>query len=347
MASVDLSKVDPKFRLLTDLLFYTDNFNIDNKEFVKLLRSNYNYHKDYFTYRFSTSSEIFWNKEIWRKRLSFILNINDAKFNSSIEKIIEKNFFNLIKIKNKINHNHDVELIIFLEYCYLKKTIKNDNLLTIKNRLLTLPLYTKFEKIIHIITYLVPTVFSSFDEYANLIYKSSNKNPRNIDFILSLKKDNIIFNEDLIAKVFYKIIKSKYIPNAKLRKVMFKTLEYENILNIIKKDFSKENKEILCEILPCCNFTEYEDFHFKNVKNLLKLDESLADIIIQEYLSQIFLMETLHKKSKFDKIIKLLKNCDKISNKKILMWLSSNKKTNEIKYLIDYYPDLKKLAVFV
>ena len=49
MISINLEKIDPKFRLLTDLLLFSDRKDLDFSEYTDLLLSNYNLHYSYFS----------------------------------------------------------------------------------------------------------------------------------------------------------------------------------------------------------------------------------------------------------------------------------------------------------
>ena len=193
----------------------------------------------------------------------------------------------------------------------------------------------------------VPILYPSTDDYIKSLYKSIILNPKNIDFIFSLDKINIKFDTKILVPFFFKLLRKNKVPTFKERSLMFKILENENILNELKKQITVKDKDYLIEGLGCCNYTEYEKCHFKNMKNLIQLDSSLTDNLVDDYLSQILVQETNHKKAKIDKILKLLKNCKQISPKKVLTWLSNNKRSNEIKYLVSSYPDLKKLVAFV
>lgn len=346
MSSIDLSKIDPKFRLLTDLLFFSDRKDIDHVEFLSLLKSNYNHHYNYFLYRFSSSCEIFWDKDTWKNRFEFILDLQDASFINKIELLLEKRFLNLLKNKKNLNIDYDIEYIQFYQFCVIKKE-KNKDLSSLKNKFLNLPANTNIKKLDILINSFVPIIFSSKEEYINLLYKNAILNKKNIDFILCLENIDINFNKKTLAPIFLKILRNKGIPSFKERVLMFKLIEDPQIINDLKNDLTDKDKDLIIDLLGSCNSTEFEKFHYKNVKNIIKLDDRLIDFVMSEYLSQIMVQETNHKKAKIDKILKLLKSCKEISPKKVLKWLSSEKRTNEIKYLVSYYPDLKKLVAFV
>jgi len=95
------------------------------------------------------------------------------------------------------------------------------------------------------------------------------------------------------------------------------------------------------------NFRELESDHLKNFKNLIKIDSSLAEELTIQYANSLYLRIGTHKRANIDRLIRLAKTISEVSAKKILAYLSTNNKVNDIKYLLSSFPELNILAAFV
>lgn len=348
MTLVDLNKINPKFRILTDLLFFSDRSDLDLSEFKSLLKSNYNVHYNYFWNRLQKSSEIFWGPEFWNNRINFLLSLNDRNFSKKIEKYLENRMWNLIKFKSKLSIKHDIEYIQFLEYCKIRK-FKNKSFHKIKEYLIKLPSYVNFKKLIELIESFVPTVFNSFGEYVELLYKSITFTGSHfsIKFLIFAKNNNVNFDYSFLVGLFFSLLKNKKTLKVyKNRSIILEILNDAAIRQQIKKIYKPNHKDLLLKIIKYYSHLDLGEPFFKNIKNLIDLDESLSEPLLDIYASQLFYRFTAHKKANVDKLAKLIKFVPQINARKVLSWLSVNNKNTDIKYFFTIYPELKKLAVF-
>src|SRR5574339_339490 len=149
-----LGKINPKFRNLTDLLFFSDRMDLDLSEYKSLLRENHAEHREYLWSRFQKSSEIFWEQgsQFWNHRLEFLFSLGESSLSADVSTFIEKRMFNLVKMKSTIDIKHDIELQQFYEYCEIK-TKRKESLQTVKDYFFSMPSHVAAPKIIQIIDY--------------------------------------------------------------------------------------------------------------------------------------------------------------------------------------------------
>ena len=140
MTSVQLDKINTKFRHLVDLLLFSDRMDLDLGEFSDLLYLNYPSHANYLHDRFRKACDIFWedNKTFWHNRLTFLLSLNNKPISKEIERYVEQRMFAFVKNKRKININYDLEYIQFVCLCDVKYERK-ESLLSVKNYLTEMP----------------------------------------------------------------------------------------------------------------------------------------------------------------------------------------------------------------
>lgn len=346
MMYLDLDKVNPEFRNLTDLLFFSDRSDLDLSEFKSLLKSNYNVHYNYFWNRFQKSSEIFWGAEFWNNRISFILSLNDKNFSKKIERRLEQRMWNLIKFKDKIDVRYDVEYLQFLEYCKIRKS-KQKSFQKIKSHLVGLPSYVNHKKLVQLIESFIPIIFNSFNDYIELLCKNITSSHTSIKFLIFSKNNNINFDNLFLVDLFFNLIKNtKTSKNFKNRFIILDILNDSLIRQQIKESYKPHHRDLLLKIMKHYSYIDLDESFFKNFKNLIDLDESLVEPLLDIYASQLFTRYTSHKRANIDRLSKLVKFVPQISPKKVLSWLSLNNKIPDIKYFFSIYPELKKLAAF-
>ena len=348
--TVQLDRVNPTFRQLTDLLFFSDRMDLDLSEFKPLLKENYSDHYAYLWDRLQKCTEIFWEngEQFWSNRFSFLLSLNEKQVSKNLEDILEKRMFELVRTKFQINIVYDIQYLQFVEFCKLKYEKKED-LSNIKNYLMELPSHSSVEKLVNVVNSFTPFVFSSLNDYADHIARKITQSSRNFDFLLALENmspENFFLDRTPIVKLAKDIIIERSL-NDKNRRTFFNLINDQKIMISLKKEYHISMKPRLVSLLEACEYQMIEEHHLRNVKNILELDPSLADDIVGIYADKLYSRGSGHKKANADRLIRLAKTIPQISSRKILSFLSSNNKMNDIKYVLSSFPDLKKLAAFV
>lgn len=345
--SLPLDKINPQFRQLIDLLFFTDRMDLDLSAFKNLFKENHNINFEYVWDRFRKSSEIFWENgsQFWSHRLSFLLSLNERIITDAISPYLERRMSVLMRGPADINIKYHIEYLQFVEFCKIKAA-KKENLTYIKNFLVDMPSHINLNKIISMIDSLIPFVFADYNEYADAISKKITHSARHFDLLIALEKKGLKFNRVPMARIAKELILERTF-NEKNRRSFFTLINDEEILGLLKKDYNKSFKKRLVALLNSCDYSIIEEFHLRNIKNIISLDPSVADELASIYADKLYLRGTGHKKANADRLIRMLKTFPQISSKKILAYLSANNKMSDIKYILSSFPGLKNLAVFV
>ena len=344
---LSLEKINPKFRSLTDLLFFSDRMDLDLSEFKALLKENYAIHSEYLWDRFSKSAQIFWEdgSKFWSHRLTFLLDLNDKNLSSRLEEHLEKRMFDTVRAKHQLDFHYDIEYLQFLEYCKIKHK-RNDSLLSVRSYFTEMPATIHSDKLIKIVEAFIPIVFTNIDEYVAVITKKITTSARNFDFLLSLQAKGIAFDKAPIIELVKSILMERA-HNDKNRRAFFTIIKDDIIRQALKDDYQPQYRAKLIALLEACNYQMIEENHLINIKNIIDLDPSVTDDLIVIYADSLYKRSTGHKKANADRLIRVLKTFPQIAPKKILAYLSNSNKMNDIKYVLSSFPDLKKLAVFV
>jgi len=348
--TVQLDKVNPKFRQLTDLLFFSDRTDLDLSGFKSLLKENYENHSIYMWDRLQRSTEIFWEngEAFWSNRLSFLISLNEKSFFKRLEVHLEKRMFELIRTKSQVNIAYDIQYLQYVELCKLKHQ-KGENLDSVKEYLMELPSHSSVEKLVTIVNSFTPFIFANLNEYADQLSRKIVQSCRNFDFLLALEQmapENFILDREPIVKLVKDILLDKSL-NDKNRRAFFHLINDEKLMSIFKREYNASMRPRLMALLEACEYQMIEEHHLRNIKNILELDPSLAEDIVEIYAEKLYNQGSGHKKANADRLIRLAKTFPQISPRKILSFLSSNNKMNDIKYVISAFPDLQKLAAFV
>ena len=99
--------------------------------------------------------------------------------------------------------------------------------------------------------------------------------------------------------------------------------------------------------MDACEIVEIDGEFFKNIKLLISLDSKSADDLAIIYCNKICNRFYSHNRANSDKLIKMIKKIPEISSKRILAHLSSQNLINDIKYMFQAFPELKKLSAFI
>lgn len=345
--TLELDKVNPEFRQLTDLLLFSDRMDLDLSEYKRLLRENHDPHFNYLWDRFKRASEIFWQEgeKFWNSRLSFFLSLNDKVLTKYIEEHLEKRMFGLVRSKHTLDPKYDLAYLQYVEFCHVKFDRK-ESLASVKQYLTEMPQHLNAEKIIKIVSSFIPIVFSNIDEYVEVITKKITQSARHFDLLQALEQQGIGFDKGPITKLALEIItERKY--NDKNRRAFFAILNDNVVRSGLKNLYNSSHRDKLLEFLESCDYQMIEDHHLRNIKNIVDLDASVADDIAIIYADKLYHRNTGHKKANADRLIRLMKMIPQVTPKKILAYLSSNNKMSDIKYVLSAFPDLRKLAAFV
>ena len=342
----NLEKIEPKFRNLTDLLFFSDRMDLCLTDYKFLFKENHAINRAYLWDRFQKSSEIFWENgsQFWMNRLSFLFSLNDDSFNKELSSYLEKRMFSLIKLKHKPDIRFDIEFQQFLEYCKVKQQRK-ESLFAVKEHLIGLPSHVSSEKLVSIIDHFIPLFFKDISEYTDHIAKKIPQSARNFEVLQELERLGLLFNKQSIMLLARDLLLERTF-NDKNRRALFSLITDDSIKTFLK-GIQIPFKERIISLLNASDYREIEDRHLGNIKNLLDLEPSLSDDLASIYAEKLYARSSGHKKANVDRLIRLLKNFPQIQPKKVLAFLSSNNKMTDIKYMLSAFPELRKLAAFV
>lgn len=345
--TVQLDKINPKFRQLVDLLLFSDRMDLDLSDFKVLLKDNYSVHFDYLWDRFKRASTIYWEEgeKFWFSRISFLHSVNDKSLTKYLEDHFQKRMVNLVRSKHNVDIKYDIEFLQFLEYSKVKQS-RQESLVHFKQYLTDIPSHLNAEKIIKIVNHFIPIVFSDIDEYVGIIAKKITQSARHYDLLLALEQQGILFDKGPIIKLALELITDRA-HNEKNRRAFFAVLNDGYVRKGLKNIYSNIHRDKLLEFLEDCDYQVIEEHHLRNIKNLINLDSTIADDLAVMYADKLYQRNTGHKKANADRLIRLMKVVSEIAPKKILAYLSSNNKISDIKYVLSAFPELRKLAAFV
>lgn len=336
--------INSKFKLTTDLLLFTDNKDVDMKDYLTLFKSDYNNHLSYFLDKFYKSSNVSWGDSFWSNRFLTILSLKDKKINRFIENKIIKRIKGLLKNKKNININYNIEYLQFVEFCKAKSQL-NLNTEFIKKFLCELPNFTGAVKINSLLKDTTPYIFSSFEEYFQYLSKNILYSSKIFKIFSELEKFGNKIDRAPLAQLMDNLLKSNF--RLKTVKSFFLMLLDKDCLEEYKKIYNDVSRHKLLQVLDESDHLLFDSNHFLNVRNIFQLDPSIVDQVVFIYLEKICDRDMVHQKANADKILNLLKNFKEASPKKILSWLSKKKKNQEIKFILQQFPDLEKLWAFV
>lgn len=347
MNHVQLDKIDPKFRHLADLLLFSNRLDIDIVNFSKLLYDNYPIHSEYLQIQFKKSCEIFWedSEKYWINRISFLYSLNNKPISKGIERHLERRMFSLVRNKRDISYKHDLAYIQFVALCKVKHERK-ESLLSVRNYLTELPSHVRTDKLIKIIDSFVPIIFESIDEYAEVISSKIIHSTRNFEILQALEKQNLSINRKPLVKLAKEIMLERSRSQKNIL-AFFSLINDQEILQQLRSEYKVDYRPVLLEFLSNCDYQTLEEFHLRNIKNIIFLDSVIADDLALIYAKKLYARKISHKRANADRLIRLIQNFSEISSKKILAYLSSNNKMSDIKYIIAAFPNLKKLAAFI
>jgi hypothetical protein len=340
---IQLDKIDPQFRLLTDQLFFTDRTDLDISEFKNLI--NKEYHYDYLWDRFSRSSEIFWSESFWVNRFELLLSLNLKRIETDIESLLLSKFRNLLMTQYNASPSYHNPYIQFIAWSKAKVS-KKESIKSLKDLLLSMPHFTQASKILSVIKNFVPHLFTSEDEYIADLSIEVGQSARSFEIIKQLEGQGIKIDKAPLFKSVRNLLFKRAV-NRPNRRSFFAMIDDPTIMAHLKSEYKPEHRDRLLALVKACEFKEIEEYHLRNVKNLLEIDVSIADELMTTYANSLYSRGTGYKKANVQRLIRLCKSHQQFSPKKVLVYLSSQNRMPDIKYLMKAFPDLKTLIPFV
>lgn len=338
-----LDQVDAAFRHLTDLLLFTDRVDVDWSSYALLLNNDANYH--YLVDRFGKCVEMYWDEKFWEHRLSFLFSLRHKKFHRVMDSLIEVRFKTLIQSNNNANPIYHKEFLQYIALCAAKAQHKG-KLIVAKKILLQLPYTVPMDQIIRLVAHFIPAVYPSLNAYGEALTKEIAHSSRAFQMIGALEKRGIPVNRDIIYQIAKELFFKRTL-NSQNRHSLFIMLNDDSIRSSISIEYKPEHQPRLLSLIDQCEFGEIEEGHLVNIRNILDIDVSIADKLIAIYADKLYARGMRIKKTNIDRLIRVLKTFPRCSPKKILVYLSNHNKMSDIKYLLNAFPDLKNLALFI
>ncbi len=341
---LQLDKVDPKFRLLTDQLFFTDRTDLDVSEF-KLLFDNKDVHYDYLWDRFSRSSEIFWDEAFWVNRFDLLLSLNVKRIENNIEAQLLNKFKNLLMYQYNASPQYHSPYVHFIAWTKAKVSRKED-IIPIRDFFVSLVHSMQVSRVTGIIENFIPHLFQNLNEYLELLGKKVSQSARNFQVLQQLEKQGVPIDKGPIFTLVKNLLLKRAL-NRPNRRSFFAMIDDSSVMTYLKSEYKPEHRERLVELIKACDFKEIEENHLRNVKNILELDSSVTDELFTQYAERLWARGTGDRGANVKRLIRLCKMFPVFSPKKALVYLSTTGKMSNIKQLISAFPDLKTLAPFI
>ena len=339
-----LDKIDPKFRLLTDQLFFTDRTDLETADLAVMLtkeRENYLYLWD----RFTRALEIYWDEAFWVNRFELLLSLGHKKLVVEIGNILTSNFKKLLMYQYEANAVHHNSYIQFLAWAKAKSQ-KKESIIEIRDFLLGMPEYLQIAKLLSVVFDFIPTVFLTVDEYTEIVTKNISQSARNFDLLKQFEEQGMVIDKEPIFKMAHNLL-LKRVPNKANRRSLFKLLGEPTVLAVLKAEYSVDHHVGLTNIIKNCDYKEIEAGHLHHIKNLLELDPTIVDDVMLAYAKSLYARGTGGKGVNIKRLIRLCKAYPQFLPKKILSYLSTNNLLSDVKLLVVAFPTLKTLVPFV
>lgn len=337
------SRVDPKFRLITDQLFFTDRTDLDLTDYAQYLSKTE--HRQYLWDRFTRSAQIFWEESFWISRFNIVFELKDKKLIDDMDTLILNSF------RNFITHNYHTSLDYHNQYIHMiawakVKNERKENIQPIKEMLLSLPHMMNADYLMPVVKKFVPFIIPSIDDYAKTLSKNLGHSTRSFQVLKSLEAQGLSMDKEPTFKTVRDLL-VKRATNRPNRRSFMGMLADKEVMTHLQGFYQPEHRDRLLSIIKACDYKEIEEHHLRNIENLLKLDASIADELLETYAIKLYSRYTGHKGANVKRLIRACKTFPQFSPKKVLAWLSAENKMSDIKFMLSAFPDLKKLSAFV
>lgn len=342
---MELEKIDPKFRILVDQLFFTDRMDLDLSDFALLLGDNL-YHHNYLWDRFIRSSEIFWDELFWINRFEFLLEHKTKHGIYDIEPVLSNRLKRLLIFNANANpaiHNDYIHYIALTK----AKINKEENIQNIKDFLSELLYCLPFPKLVAVISNFVPMVFDDTNSYIKHITKGIGHSERSFELIKEIENNGFVVDRTTICKTAKNLLFIRAI-NKSNRRALFSMMNDPIIMTGLKSEYdSKQHRERLINIIFGCDFREIEEKNLRNIKNILNIDPAVAEELLMTYTNKLYARGTGYKGANIKRLIRACKSFKQFPPKKILVYLATNNRMSDIKLLVAAFHELKPLLPFV
>lgn len=344
---LQLDKINPSFRQIVDLLFFSDRMDLDLSGFKVLLSENYGQNIEYLWDRFTKSSQICWTngQSFWENRLTFLLSLNDKTITRRIDQYLEKRMFSLVRTKYDVDMSYDIEYLQFYELCKIKHA-NNETLDSVARYLTQMTAHMRVEKLIGLLNAFIPMAFSNIDEYIDVLINNITYSCQNYTMLAALEAKGVAFDKQPLLNLAKELILERE-RKVKHCRALFILMQDPFVMEGLKKEYTVEYRKKLLGIARFSEFYVLDEFHCQNFKNIIALDPTMADELAIIYLDKVYALGSRHKHANADKIISLLKKVPQISQKKILVYLSGSNRMADIRYVVKQFPELQKLAAFI
>jgi len=343
MQFMQLDKIDPKFRVLIDQLFFTDRSDLDTSDFTVML-GNKDEHYRYLWDRFIRSSEIFWEEAFWINRFDFVLTYRPRKMDEEIESRLTNKFWTTCRNYTTLQLSN--EAIQFIAWAKAK-SLRKENVTAIREFLLGLVHTVQAPSLPSIVQSFIPFLFKDMDEYMTCLSEKIAQSARSFEVLKQLEAQGLNVDKTKLFKLSKSLLFKKA-SNRPNRRSFFAMLDDSSIMAYLKSEYkSAEHQPRLLDLLRKCDYKEIEEFHLRNIKNLLELDSTIADELLTIYADKLYARGTGDKGANIKRLIRACKTYFQFSPKKVLAYLSSNSRMSDIKLLVSAFPDLKALVPFV
>lgn len=341
---MDLAKIDPVFRRLTDLLFFTDRMDIDASNFLELLGKTDD-HYEYLWDRFLRSVEINWDETFWLDRFDLLLKNNPRDLKHEVEKFLLVKFRRQAmwySFKGKEGANNEYTLLVAWSKA---KAARKENISQVKSYLMEFPFNVKVETVSSTIQDFIPSIFANTSDFVSCLVQNSGQYARTLDVLKSLEKLGMPVEKTQLYKLAGNLL-TKQNYSYYNRRSFFTLLADPDIFTSMKTDYHADQRTPLLSLVMSSDYKELENNGFLNMHNLLQLDASIADEMMDKYVQSLYSRGYGNKKANVQRLITLCRNYPQFSTKKVLMSLADHGSRN-VGAFAAAFPELQNLVAFV
>jgi hypothetical protein len=184
------------------------------------------------------------------------------------------------------------------------------------------------------------------NEYVDILSKRVGQSARNFEVLKHLEQQGLPVDKSSFSKLCQDLLLKRAL-NRKNRRSFFAMIEDATVMAHIKAEYKPENRDRLIAFIESCDYKEIEEYHLRNVRNLLDIDVSIADDLLMSYTKSLYDRGTGDKGANIKRLIRVCKTYPQLSPKKILAYLSVNNRMADIKKLVASFHDLKTLVPFI
>jgi len=340
-------KINSKFRQLTDLLFCTDRKDLDLAEFGELLNNCDSNHINYFLSRFDKATSISWddNPGYWLHRFCFILSSKNKKIKKHVCSQTENRFQYFIERASNVKDN--LSVMQFVQICCARKHLglplekEKKYLLGLSNLLVA-------SRTIEVCQLFIPVIWRSKRHLIDNIVFRLPKLSHAVSLLEYLRKNGYYLDNKKIAKMAIDSCVRHEISPIK-SSLFFNLLNNREVFLEFKNMYTEDLRSTLYKKIEKLGTTAltYNLVGLSILEMAIDIDPELSKPLTELYITHLYSRYVRHNRANVDRLVKLIKKIDTINPKIVLVCLTKLNKHKDIKKLIEVYPELKKLALFV